>query len=113
MSLSSLLTYSATPQRHTPSVDAVGGSRKVWTDLGPAVSLRPQDAKSEIKRRYGSNNLIVTHTIFTEYDGMQIGDRFNDGQVYWLIRGIRKRRELGGISDFYLYDCEEILVRKE
>lgn len=113
MSLSSLLTYSVIPQRHTPTPDGIGGIRKAWTDLGPAVAVRPQDAKSEIKRRYGSDSITVTHTVFTEHDGMQVGDRFNEGQVYWLIRGIRKRRALGSIGDYFLYDCEEIMVRKE
>lgn len=114
MSLAALLTHSATPQRHTPVVGVAGGINKVWNNICPAVALRRQDAKSEIKRRYASDNIIVTHTIFTEYAGMQIGDRFNtDDNLYWMIRGIRERSQIGGMDTFYVYDCEQIKVRAE
>jgi len=102
---------SADLQRSTQTDDKSGGIVKTWATYSPGVLVRIQDASASTQRRYAVDNIIVTHTIFTQESRGQRGDRWvsSEGR-YFLIRGIEKRRTLGGIETFYVYDCEEVKV---
>lgn len=111
MSLDALLTHTAVPQRKSVTAGIVGGQVPSWSNITTAVACRRQDAKSETKRRYAVDNILVTHTIITEYSGIQVGDRFVDGSTYWIVKGIQRRSEIGSMDTFYVYDCEQVLMR--
>lgn len=110
MSLASLLAKdTATLQRRVETAGTSGGIVPSWVDVTASVPGRLEDAKAETKKLYAADNIVVTHTWFTENGNGRIGDRWlsSDGR-YIKIAGVRKRRGIGSMSTFYTYDCTEV-----
>ena len=104
-----LAADSADLQRSTQTDDKSGGIVKSWATYSTGVPVRIQDASASTQRRYAVDNIIVTHTIFAQESRGQKGDRWIDSAgSYLLIKGVQKRRGIGGIETFYNYDCEEV-----
>ena len=111
MSLDTLLEeMTATLQQKNQTGGSSGGVVNAWSDLATGVPIRKQDAKGEVKRRYESRGLTVTHTIFTQEGRGRSMDRWVVDGAYYLIRGWRKREGIGGMETFYVYDAEEFLI---
>lgn len=112
MSLESLINdRTGTLQAQTITPDSSGGKVPSWADVSGAVSvgIRVQDAKTEVKKAYATKQIVITNTVITQEERGRLGDRWldSDGVTYYLIRGIRTRRGIGGIDTFYLYDTME------
>lgn len=110
MSLDSMFTNTATLERSAKTSDTSGGIvRSPWTEIAAAVPGQMEDAKSETKRIYAVDNIVVTHTWLTQNSDGYKGDRWlSDDGRYMVIEGVRKRRGKGSIPTFYLYDCKEV-----
>ena len=111
MSLDSLIgSNSATLQMQSSTADNSGGMRHTFaaTSGQPAAAFI-QDAKADTKKSYASQSIDITSTIITYESRGRAGDRWadNDGTTYYLIKGIRTLRGIGGIETYYQYDCTE------
>lgn len=103
-------------ERANQSAGISGGLLSEYETVYVAVNCRKQDASTTIKAQYAARSISITHTIFTQQDGLLLGDRFATTSIvttsrqFYVVRGIRKREGIGGIDSFYLYDCEELRI---
>lgn len=117
MSLETLLSNERYDiERATQTAGISGGLNSSYETIFVQVNCRKQDASTTIKAQYAARSVSITHTIFTQQDGLLLGDRFATTSIittsrqFFIVRGIRKREGIGGIDSFFLYDCEELRI---
>ena len=114
MSISALLDQRLAIQRQQVTADASGGALRTFTTLLTNVPCAVSPAKSAVTAEYARRDIVVDHHLFTTTDldsdlpgGIHLGDRFTDGAIYYLIKGILKSANAQVSAEvLYQIDCE-------
>jgi len=114
MSLTTLLDRVLTLQRQSVTVDASGGAVRAFSTILSNIPAALQPASASVVADYARLDMLVNYQIYTTADldtlvsgGVQLGDRFTDGSVYYLVKAVKKSANALITSEpLYQVDCE-------
>jgi hypothetical protein len=114
MSLTALLDRKLTLERQTVTPDGSGGSDRAFSAILSNVACAIAPAAASVVADYARLDMIVNYTVYTTADldtliagGVELGDRFADGSVYYLIKTVKKSANAAITSEpLYQLDCE-------
>jgi hypothetical protein len=111
---SSLLDQSLTIQRQTIAPDASGGSTRSFAAVATNVPCAVAPASATVTADYTRRDMIVDCHVYTAANldtllpgGPRLGDRFTDGTIYYLVKGVQRFTNAVIASEpVYQLDCE-------
>lgn len=109
MSLESLIGNDTVSFAHPVTTkDASGGMVITFpTEYASNEPGRMEDLSADAIENYKASNLVVTHRIFGQTEGVEHGDRAESDGRYLIVRKVQKRRAIGNMPTFYVYVGEE------
>jgi hypothetical protein len=114
MSLTALLDRKLTLERQTVTPDGSGGSERSFSTILSNLPCAVSPAAASVVADYARLDMIVDYTVYTTADldtliagGVELGDRFADGSVHYLIKTVKKSANAAITSELlYQLDCE-------
>jgi hypothetical protein len=86
-----------------------GGDKRAPVLVKDKVPCRVEDLSVMQQLINMSRGINITHTIFTEYDGVRNGQTLVVDEITYRVVGIRKRRQTGLFSNIPTYHRIEAL----
>jgi hypothetical protein len=114
MSLTALLDRTLTLERQVVAADASGGATRTFSLFLANVPCAVSPAHASVVADYARLDMVVDYHVYTTQDldaaipgGAKLGDRFNDGSVYYLVKAVKKSANAQISSEvLYQLDCE-------
>jgi hypothetical protein len=114
MSLTALLDRTMNLERQTATADGSGGTVRTFAAILTNVPCALTPAAASVVADYARLDMIVNYTVYTTADldilvtgGAQLGDRFTDGSVHYLVKAVKKSANaLITAEPLYEIDCE-------
>jgi hypothetical protein len=118
MSLTALLDRTMNLERQATSADGSGGTVRTFAAILSNIPCAVTPAAASVVADYARLDMIVNYTLYTTADldtvvtgGAQLGDRFTDGSVYYLVKAVKKSANALITSEpLYEIDCERRVV---
>jgi SPP1 family predicted phage head-tail adaptor len=107
--IADFMTTSFTLQRQSAQANAVGQAVQTWTDYATGKGFI-QPASSNEKRLYDTQGIVVTHTLYTETQGILAGDRVLMESKTYLAQGEENYRATGTIPSYSTIHLLELRI---